>query len=155
MLDLYDELKALVARLTERNLDFALCGGLAMAVHGLPRATLDIDLLVPADGVEAMGLAVRSLGYGIEALPMRFADGAVEIHRLSKADPDSGDLLSVGLLLVSPRIDAAWMTREVVEWEAGRLPVVSREGLILLKSLRNSGQDRDDIRRLRGEPGEA
>lgn len=155
MLDLYDELKALVARLTERDLDFALCGGLAIAVHSLPRATMGIDLLVPREALEAVRSVLRNLGYRIEALPMRLAGGAVQIHRLSKADPDSGDLLSVDLLLVTPPIEVAWTTRVQVEWEHGRLPVVSRAGLILMKSLRNSGQDQDDIRRLQGEVDEA
>jgi hypothetical protein len=75
--------------------------------------------------------------------------GAVRIHRLSKPDPESEDILSVDLLVVTPRLEEAWRTREHLVWEQGRLPVVSRSGLVLLKSLRNSGQDQDDIRRLR------
>ncbi len=48
-------------------------------------------------------------------------------------------------------IREAWETRETVQSEFGLLSVVSRDGLILLKSLRGSGQDQDDIRRLKGE----
>ena len=44
---------------------------------------------------------------------------------------------------------SVWETRREVEWEAGKLWVVSREGLIALKSLRGSGQDKDDIRQLK------
>jgi hypothetical protein len=36
-----------------------------------------------------------------------------------------------------------------VEWEGNPLKVVAPQGLILLKSLRNSGQDQDDIEYLR------
>jgi hypothetical protein len=36
-----------------------------------------------------------------------------------------------------------------VEWEGGTLSVVSPEGVIILKSLRGSGQDQDDIEYLR------
>jgi hypothetical protein len=36
-----------------------------------------------------------------------------------------------------------------VEWEGGKLQVVSQEGLITLKSLRMSGQDLDDIKQLK------
>ena len=36
------------------------------------------------------------------------------------------------------------------EWEGGRLSVVSRDGLIELKQLRNSGQDIADIEALTG-----
>jgi hypothetical protein len=36
-----------------------------------------------------------------------------------------------------------------VEWEGYSLKVVSPQGMILLKSLRNSGQDQEDIEYLR------
>jgi len=35
---------------TARNVDFVLVGGAAMALHGIPRLTMDIDLYVPATG---------------------------------------------------------------------------------------------------------
>ena len=41
-----------------------------------------------------------------------------------------------------------WESRIEVEWETEKLQVVSREGLITLKSLRKSGQDLDDIKSL-------
>jgi hypothetical protein len=52
------------------------------------------------------------------------------------------------LLIVTPQTEAAWSSRREFEWGKQRLKVVSREGLIALKSLRNSGQDQDDIKRL-------
>jgi hypothetical protein len=79
---------------------------------------------------------------------MLFSGGAVEIHRLSKPDPETGDLLSLDLLLVTPALDAVWASRERVRWEHGSVPTVSRAGLIQMKRLRGSGQDLDDIRAL-------
>ena len=154
MLELYEELRGLIARLEERQLDYALCGGLAMAVYGVPRATVDIDLLIPGEGMQdTMGLA-RELGYTIEAAPMTFAGGAIRMRRLSKVDPESRDVLTLDLLLVTPEIAGVWEGREEVGWEDATLRVVSREGLIALKTLRGSGQDLDDIRRLREECNE-
>jgi hypothetical protein len=47
---IYDELRAVLAALDQASVDYALVGGLAVAVWGAPRATKDIDLLVqPAD----------------------------------------------------------------------------------------------------------
>jgi len=51
--DLYEESKSIVSALEEQGID-AVCGGLAMAVHGLPRATVDIDLLIPSESLEAV-----------------------------------------------------------------------------------------------------
>jgi hypothetical protein len=42
-----------------------------------------------------------------------------------------------------------------MQWEEGRLWVVSREGLIYLKSLRGSGQDLDDIQKLKERSDES
>lgn len=80
---------------------------------------------------------------------MTFSGKAIEIHRTSKIEQDSGDVLMIDFLLVTPRIMSAWKTKIEVEWENGRLWVVSREGLIELKSLRGSNQDLDDIEQLK------
>lgn len=53
------------------------------------------------------------------------------------------------LLVVTPQTKKAWDGRLTVEWEGNPLKVVSPQGLIILKSLRNSGQDQDDIEYLR------
>lgn len=148
VLDLYEELRALVARLEERELEYALCGGLAMAVYGTPRATVDIDLLMPGESLPEAVQVARQLGYTIEAAPRAFAEGAIRIRRLSKIDPESKDVLTLDLLLVTPEIAQVWQGRRQVGWAAGKLSVVSREGLIALKVLRGSGQDLDDINRL-------
>lgn len=41
----------------------ALVGGLALAAHGLPRATLDIDLVVPAAAQDSVIGFMEGLGY--------------------------------------------------------------------------------------------
>ncbi|HLO00218.1 MAG TPA: hypothetical protein VK208_17295 [Pyrinomonadaceae bacterium] len=45
MVDILDELRNLVAVLDENGIEYALCGGMAMGVHGRARTTIDIDLL--------------------------------------------------------------------------------------------------------------
>lgn len=147
-LDLFSELELLVRELAAREIEYALCGGLAMAVHGVTRATVDIDILIPPKLLEDALSTARARGFTIEAKPMTFADGAVRIHRASKADPESGDLLSVDHLVVTPPLEGVWESRRTVRWEAGRLSVVSRSGLIELKRLRASAQDLADIERL-------
>lgn len=148
MLDLYDEFAAVIAALEVAGLDYAVCGGLAMAIHGLPRATVDVDLIVPQSAAQRTLSTLADLGYDIAADPMSLARGGIEIRRVSKADPAAHELLSVDLLLVTPVIAAAWASRLRVRWEKGDLWVVSRQGLIDLKRLRSSGQDQDDIKRL-------
>ena len=154
MLDLFDEFAAVVTTLQARRIDYALCGGLAMAVHGTPRATVDIDLMIMTEDLDAVRALAHDLGYTIEAAPMTFHGGDVEIRRISKLDADSGDLLMLDLLLVTPAVEAAWQSRQAIGWEQGSVRVVSREGLIALKALRGSGQDLDDIEILKRDARE-
>ncbi len=151
MLDILDELRRLVAVLDEHQIDYALCGGMAMGVHGRARTTIDIDLLILSDSLDKVYALAKTLGYNVRGKEMSFANGAVEIRRVSKIDPEDGELLSLDLLLVTPPIVAAWDSRIIAEWEGGKLSVVSVSGLIALKQLRRSNQDLADISALRGE----
>ena len=151
MLDLYAELSALILRFERDAVPYALCGGMAMAVHGFVRATEDIDLLVPPESLGRALDAARAAGFDIENEPAVFVGGAVPLRRVCKAEPEAGDLLALDLLVVTPATAAIWDSRVRVPWEHGTLTVVSGEGLIALKSLRNNVQDRADIAHLRGE----
>ena len=97
MLDLYDEFRGLITAFEAAGVEYAVCGGLAMAIH------------------------------------------------VTKVQKETGDELSVDLLVVTPAMHSVWETRRDREWEGLALWVVSREGLAQLKRLRGSGQDQDDI----------
>jgi len=148
-MDILDELKKLISKLNAEEIEYALCGGLAMAIYALPRATLDIDLLIEASSLEATRRVVHNLGFTITAAPMEFHDGKIHIHRVSKIEATTGETLILDFLILTPAIKDAWDSRKNFEWEHGQISVVSPEGLILLKSFRKSGQDQDDIRFLR------
>jgi hypothetical protein len=148
MIDLLEELRALIETLSERQVEYALCGGLALGVHGLPRATEDIDLLVRRESVPAAFAAARQRGFDLESSPMRFKGGAVEIHRTVKIA--RGDSLVLDLLAVTEPIEDVWSSRLCLPWRHGSIWTVSREGLIRLKSLSGRPQDLLDIERLRG-----
>lgn len=148
-MNILDELNALTKKLSENKIDYALCGGLALAIYALPRATLDIDILIEPRLLETTKRIARQLGFTLEAAPMTFHYGKIQIHRLTKIEPGSEEALALDILLVTPEIREAWENRIHVEWDRGKISVVSPEGLILLKSFRKSGQDQDDIDYLR------
>jgi len=148
-MDLIEELKTLTAKLDQAGIAYALCGGLALAVYARPRATLDIDLLIESEALAKVKEAAAACGFDLAGSPMVFHGGKVKIHRLTKIDPQSGESLMLDLLLVTPETRHAWEERQTVDWDGGALTVVSPQGLILLKSFRQSGQDADDIAYLR------
>lgn len=148
MLDLFEELVALIDALESAQIEYAVCGGLAMAIWGHPRATVDIDLLIERESLGAVENVAAALGYTFKANPMTFSAGAIVIHRVTKIDPDGGDVLMLDLRLVTPSVLDAWQNRTRMQWDRGTMTVVSREGLAKLKSFRASGTDLDDIRHL-------
>jgi hypothetical protein len=145
MIDITDELRALVAKFDEQSIEYALCGGMAMAVHDRPRFTIDIDLLIQEESLPAAMAIADSLAYNIRGKDLSLAGGGIEIRRISKIDPDGGDLLTVDFLVVTPQIREAWDTRIESEWMGRKLSVVSREGLVALKKLSGRPQDLVDI----------
>jgi hypothetical protein len=151
MIDLYDELIAVTRALQECGVEYAVCGGMAMAIHSIPRNTVDLDLLIRREDLERAEEIATRLGYTFKARPMKFDGGAVEIHRISKIDPDTHDPLMLDFLLVTPAVEDVWAARQTLKVEDGIVCVVSREGLIKLKSSRLNERDIADIRLLRGE----
>ena len=122
-----------------------------MAIHGRARATVDIDLLVLSGSLNAAKDVAAELGYNVRGSDLSFAKGAIETRRLSKIERESGQVLSLDFLLVTPQIRDIWDRRVEAEWQDGTISVVSRDGLIALKSLRNSLQDQADIMALEGK----
>ncbi len=148
-MDLLEELTHLLRRLEDERIAYAVCGGLAMAVYAFPRATLDIDIMIEPESVGAVKALAKDLGYSVDVGLLEFKGGAIRIHRLTKVPTGAGDALVLELLLVTRQLREVWDGRRRLEWEGGTLSVVSPQGLIALKSMRQSGQDQDDIEHLR------
>lgn len=148
MSSLLEEFVGFTETLNREQIDYAICGGWAMAIHGLPRATIDIDLLVLTEDLEKVWKAANNLGYDVEGLPLHFHDGAIEIRRISKIDKESKRLFTLDFLLVTEQLKVVWKNRELIEWEDGKIWTVSREGLILLKTISGREQDLLDIKKL-------
>lgn len=148
-MDLLEEFAHLVDIFNREGIDYALCGGLAMAVYAFPRATLDIDILIEPGSLDKTKAVAERLGFTFDVGLMRLSGDAVQIYRLTKISPDDGDTLMLDMLMVTPEMETVWESRQTMPWEQGELPVVSPRGLIELKSKRLSGQDQDDIGKLR------
>lgn len=146
MATLLEEFTALTEEFNRLAINYAVCGGWAMSIHGLPRATVDIDLMIRSDDLEKAWKIAEQLGYNVEGLPLRFDE--VEIRRISKIDRETKNLLTINFLLVTEALETIWAERELIEWENGGIWTVSRKGLIELKTLAGRAQDLIDIKKL-------
>jgi hypothetical protein len=120
-----------------------------MAIYAMPRATLDIDMMIEMDALFRVRRAMQDLGFTLRAAPMEFQGGKIQICRLCKKEPSSGEELVLDLLIVTPETREAWESRLKTQWEGDEISVVAPSGLIALKLFRGSGQDQDDIDYLR------
>jgi hypothetical protein len=148
MLNLITELELVIETLDSENIDYAICGGMAMAIHGFIRATVDIDFLVLSKDIERSKIALKKVGYLIETPPMQFSGSKVIIHRLTKTDVDSEDFMVLDMLEVTSDINEIWSNKITLDWNNKELKVVDKYGLISLKKIRNSKIDIEDIERL-------
>jgi hypothetical protein len=146
--NLVDELLGLITALNDSNVDHAVCGGIAVAIHGHPRFTKGIDLLVRAADLDRVRDVARTRGFSLEGGLLRFGSGPQqrEVFRLSKAV--GPNLLTLDLLLVGPVLEDTWNTRQRVEWRGQKVSVVSRDGLLRMKRIAARPQDLADVDKL-------
>lgn len=148
-MDLTTELAAIIDRLDGEGIPYALCGGMAVALHGHVRATQDIDLLIRPEHLDRVFAAVHPLGFTLEGgcIPLGFGEEhPLDVHRISKAV--GRELITLDLVLVNPTFETVWNRRELFEWESRKLSVVSREGLGVMKRLSGRRRDLDDLEQL-------
>jgi len=141
----------LAATLERAEVRHALAGGLALALHGQPRATVDIDLVVAPDptSIERARTACASLGI------LQTRRAIVAFKRLSMVrmlvPPSAGpEPIAVDLLLAPAALPVLERARRHALGKQ-RIAVVSPEDLVLLKLLRASDQDVVDIRAVAAE----
>ena len=134
-----------------RRVEFLLVGGYALACHGAPRFTEDIDLLVAVSPGNAQRLeqALVDFGFGQCGLTARDFLETNQVIQLGRA-PNRIDLLT-GLSGVS--WEEAWAGRQPIELDGMPVWMINREALIKNKRATGRPQDLADVERLvRGRP---
>jgi hypothetical protein len=152
-LDLIAELEAIVDAFDRSGIEYALCGGLALGLHGYPRATMDIDLLLRGERLADAMVVAHSIGFDVPSRKMVFGLGSGtprEIQRISKLDPKTNDLMSLDLILVGTALEDVWAGRTAFDVQGRRMIVVSRDGLATMKRIAGRPQDLVDLAKLEG-----
>lgn len=150
-MDLKQELLGVAAALHRDDVPYALCGGMAVVLHGHPRLTRDIDLLIRKPDLAAAGTALAKAGFTIPGGMIPFGRGGPherELIRFSKRVGD--DLLTVDLLLLPEFLEEVWRSRETFEIDGAPITAVSADGLIAMKRVAGRHQDLSDVEHLEG-----
>lgn len=138
-MDLPSDLIDLLAEFAAEDVEYLLVGGLAVALHGLPRFTKDADLWL-RDTPENLARARRALEtFGA---PEVTRDGLVSARGLDVVwmghPPARIDMMKA---VPGGDFERAWTSRELVVSAGVSISLVGREELIRLK--RESGRPQD------------
>jgi predicted nucleotidyltransferase len=125
---------------------YLLVGGHAVAVHGRPRSTKDVDLWLDPSAANIAKACVALAAFGAPA-------GIVDSLRDAKRDdivwlgrsPTRIDLLQS---LPGVSFDESWARRVTVEFGGVKVPVIGKTDLIRNKQTVGRPQDRRDVRSL-------
>ncbi len=149
-MNLYDEFFALIPHLNTLGVRYAVIGGIAMAFHGRPRFTRDIDVLIHPEDIELVRMAFQRLNYRETAAPWTFRNTNLTLHRFLKVAGEEEMIVDV-LLANTPDHQQIIARAVQTDAEVGPVRVAAKDDLIRLKSSRNSDQDQVDIRGLQDD----
>ena len=143
---LNQDYREMLSILLENKVDFLLVGAYAMAAHGFPRATGDLDIFIRPDAKNAKKVYKALADFGA---PM----DSITIEDFEKP----GTIFQIGV--IPRRIDVineidgvsyeeAEKDKVIVDIEGLKVPIISKPKLIINKKAAGREQDRLDAIRL-------
>ncbi len=144
---LNEDYKEMLQILLNNEVKFLIVGAYAMGAHGYPRATGDFDIWVEASAENSRKI-YKSL----------FEFGAPLLDISETAFVEKGVIFQIG---VAPRridiithidgviFEEAYKTKELIEIESLRIPLISKENLIKNKQSTNREKDKIDVNYLK------
>ena len=140
-----NRLQSVFASLHQHNVKYVVIGGIAAVLHGVPRATFDLDILIEATAENAQRLldALLEAGLGTAALTSVEDLLAHEITIFK-------DWVRIDVQTQTPGIEfaAAWQRRETMRYHDQNFYVVAKVDLIASKRAAGREKDLEDVRLL-------
>jgi hypothetical protein len=140
------DLREFIELLNSGSVEYAIVGGWALAFHGRPRYTQDIDILIRTSPRNAMRLmiAIDRFGFGSLGLAANDFLTAGQVIQLGQP-PNRIDLLT-SLTGVSP--EEVWPSIEPGELDGVPVFFLGRDALIKNKKATDRPRDRADVEEL-------
>ncbi|HEX6049148.1 MAG TPA: nucleotidyltransferase [Gemmatimonadaceae bacterium] len=145
-----EDYRDILAALVAEQARFLVVGAHALAVHGYPRATVDIDIWIEPspENAERVWRALAAFGAPLEDLDVTMNDlTRTDVVAQFGLPPNRIDILTgvSGLTF-----DDAWTNRLDALVEGVRVPVIALDDLVANKQASGREKDRADVKGLRG-----
>lgn len=151
-MNIKEELFRIVDALATADIDYAVAGGLAVAIHGCPRLTIDIDILIRERDLDRARSVLAPTGFDLESGLIRLGTGPAGENCLFRLTKTEGtEFLTLDLLLTTAEQDSVWASREQFLFGDRTVWVVSREALLNMKRRAGRPKDLADIAALESE----
>jgi hypothetical protein len=145
---LNDDFQDVVTQLADAGVEFMIVGAFALAFHGAPRASGDIDLFVRPSDENATRVYEALLRFGapLAAHGVAAADFAREgsVYQIG-LPPRRIDILTQ---ISGVTFDEAWTSRVDAEVNSRSVPVIGRAALVKNKTAAGRPKDVADVARL-------
>lgn len=148
-------------KLSEKDVKYLICGGVAVNIYGIPRMTADIDVVVEfsLENLERLDSAMSELGYK-HLPPFKILELAEEAARKRYALEknmkaysycgDGKDYVNFDIIIkLDFDFEEVWNNSEVREVEGLKLHLISINDLIMMKEHTGREQDKKDIEYLK------
>jgi hypothetical protein len=135
-----------IESLNSNGVEYLIVGAVALAYHGFPRYTGDLEVLVHNTDENTKRLESALAAFGFASLGLKAADFA-DSYRVIQlgVPPNRIDLLTS---ITGVPFDEAWADRVETDMEGTRVSFISRQALIRNKRLTGRTQDRADLEAL-------
>jgi hypothetical protein len=138
--------RAFIESLNSNGVEYLIVGAVALAHHGLPRYTGDLDVLVrnTPENAQRLELTLQSFGFG--GLGLKQADfvNSYQVIQLG-LPPNRIDLLTS---MTGVSFDEAWAEKVEAELEGMKVNILGRQALIRNKKATRRAQDLADLEAL-------
>jgi hypothetical protein len=140
-----NRLKEVFASFQNHKVKYLVIGGIAAVLHGVPRATFDLDILIEATPVNAQRLLEAMLETKMGTAALITADELVR-HEITIFR----DRVRIDVQTSTPGLvfAEAWKNRNTMEYQGQKLFVVSKQDLVASKKAAGRSVDLEDVRLL-------
>ena len=138
-----EDWRAFIESLNSNGVEYLVVGAVALAQHGFPRYTGDLDVLVRSSPDNAQRLEAALVDFGFGSLGLKAAD-FVDSYRVVQLGIPPGriDLLTS---LTGVSFEEAWAGRVEAILERTHVNFIGREALIRNKRMTGRAKDKADL----------
>jgi hypothetical protein len=142
--------RAFIESLNSNGVEYLIVGAVALAHHGFPRYTGDLDILIRSSDKNARCMEVALQAFGFGNLGLKAADfvGSYQVVQLGMP-PSRIDILTS---ITGVPFEDAWEGRVSADFQGVQVKIIGRQHLIQNKRATRRPQDLADLTALGESP---